>query len=75
MTNGRLTIKRRLITVKDYDKYIKSLKEETDKLHVQLLSVSSTLSALKKQLEVAAIERQKITKKTKKANKEVGVKS
>ena len=75
MTNGRLTIKRRLITVKDYDKYIKSLKEETDKLHVQLLSVSSTLSALKKQLEVAAIERQKITKKTKKENKEVGVKS
>lgn len=66
---------KRCLTAKDYDKYIKSLQEEVEQLHIQLLDVSCNLSSLKKQLEVAKIERTKITKKTKKATKEVGIKS
>lgn len=68
-------VKRRLTTVKDYDKYIQALKEEAEELHVQLLDMSCNLSALKKQLEIANIERQKITKKVKKTAKETGIKS
>lgn len=66
---------RRRLTAKDYDKYIKSLQEDVEQLHIQLLDVSCNLSSLKKQLEVAKIERTKITKKAKKTTKEVGVKS
>ena len=72
---GNKSIKRRMSKVKDYDKYIKSLQEEAEELHIQLLNMSCDLSALKRKIEVANIERQKITKKTKKATKEAGVKS
>ena len=68
-------VERRLTTVKDYDKYIQDLKKEAEELHVQLLDRSCNLSALKRKIEVANVERQKITKKTKKAAKETGVES
>lgn len=72
---GNKSIKRRISKVKDYDSYIESLQEQAEELHIKLLDMSCNLSALKKKIEVASVERQKITKKTKKAVKETGVKS
>ena len=72
---GNKGIKRRVSTAKDYDKYIKSLQEEVEQLHIQLLDVSCNLSALKKQLEVAIIERdKKASKKAKEKVEKAGVK-
>ena len=69
-------IKRRLTTLKDYDKYIQSLQEQAEELHIQLLDVSCNLQAIKRKIEVATIERtKKASKKNKKAIKEAGIKS
>lgn len=76
MTTENKNIERRLVTIKDYDKYIQSLQKEAETLHIQLLDISCDLSAVKRKIEVASIERsKKIAKKAKKESKKAGVKS
>ena len=63
----------KLKSVKDYDFYINSLREEAEALHIKLLDMSCDLSSIKRKIEVATYERnKKASKKTKKAVKKTG---
>lgn len=63
----------RLKSVKDYDSYINSLKEEVEALHIRILDMSCDLSSVKRKMEIAINERnKKATKKVKKAVKKAG---
>lgn len=66
----------RLKSVKDYDSYISSLREEAEALHIKLLDMSCDLSSIKRKIEVVINERnKKVAKKTKKAVKKAGSRS
>lgn len=66
----------RLKSVKDYDSYINSLKEEAEALHIRILDMSCDLSSIKRKMEVAISERnKKAAKKAQKVTKEAGNKS
>lgn len=63
-------------TVKEYDNYINSLKEEAEALHIRILDMSCDLSSIKRKMEVAISERnKKAAKKAQKVAKEAGNKS
>ena len=63
-------------TVKEYDNYINSLREQAEALHIKLLDMSCDLSSLKRKMEIAINERnKKAAQKAQKVTKEAGNKS